>query len=100
MDRPLTPGRPAGKLKSNLQRDMCLALISHELRTPTNAIIVWIQLIKDGCADESTLAHGINVIERNAKVQAELIEQLLNFSSVSNSLLRLDAQIISHFSSL
>jgi signal transduction histidine kinase len=39
MDRPLTPSRQAGKLKSNMQRDMCLALVSHELRTPTNAII-------------------------------------------------------------
>src|SRR5258706_1424096 len=95
MDRRLIPGRQAGKLKSNLQRDMCLALVSHELRTPTNAIIGWTRLIKDGCADESTLAHGINVIERNAKVQAELIEQLLDFSRVSNGLLRLDAQIIS-----
>ena len=95
MDRRLIPARQAGKLKSNLQRDLCLALVSHELRTPTNAIIGWTRLIKDGCADESTLAHGINVIERNAKVQAELIEQLLDFSRVSNGLLRLDAQIIS-----
>src|SRR5882757_1771695 len=95
MDRRLIPGRQAGKPKSNLQRDMCLALVSHELRTPTNAIIGWTRLIKDGCADESTLAHGIDVIERNAKVQAELIEELLDFSRVSNGGLRLDAQIIS-----
>lgn len=95
MDRPLTPGRQTGKLKSNLQRDMCLALVSHELRTPTNAILGWAQLIKDGDADERTLAHGIEVIERNARLQAELIEQLLDFSRVSNGLLRLDAQIIS-----
>lgn len=95
MDRRLRPGRQAGKLKSNLERDMCLALVSHELRTPTNAIIGWARLIKDGRTDEITLAHGINVIERNAKVQAELIEQLLDFSRVSNGLLRLDAQVIS-----
>jgi signal transduction histidine kinase len=93
MDRSLTPDRQTGKLKSNLQRDMCLALVSHELRTPTNAIIGWTRLIKDGCADESTLAHAIDVIERNARFQAELIEQLLEFSRVSNGLLRLDAQI-------
>lgn len=95
MDRRFTPGRQAGKLKSNLQRDMCLALVSHELRTPTNAIIGWTRLLKDRYADESTLAHGIDVIERNAKVQAELIEELLDFSRVSNGLLRLDAQVIS-----
>ena len=95
MDRPLTLGRQAGKLKSNLQRDMCLALVSHELRTPTNAIIGWTQLIKAGIADESTLAHGIDVIERNARLQAELIEQLLDFSRINSGLLRLDTQIIS-----
>src|SRR5467141_1050426 len=94
MDRRLIPGRQAGKLKSNLQRDMCLALVSHELRTPTNAIVGWARLIKGGYADKKTLAQGIDVIERNARLQAELIEQLLDFSRVSNGLLRLDAQII------
>jgi len=74
---------------------MCLALVSHELRTPTNAIVGWARLIKGGYADDRTLAHGIDVIERNARLQAELIEQLLDFSRVSNGLLRLDAQIIS-----
>jgi signal transduction histidine kinase len=95
MDGPLISRRQERKQKSYLQRDVCLALVSHELRTPTNAIIGWTRLLKDGCADESTLAHGIDVIERNAKVQAELIEELLDFSRVSNGLLRLDAQIIS-----
>jgi signal transduction histidine kinase len=83
MDRRLTPRRQSGKLKSNQQRDMCLALVSHELRTPTNAIVGWARLIKGGGADERTLAHGIDVIERNATLQAKLIEQLLDFSRVS-----------------
>src|SRR5712671_839018 len=91
MDRRLTPCRQAGKLNSYQQRDMCLALVSHELRTPTNAIIGWTRLIKDGRADESTLAHGIDVIERNARAQAELIEELLDFSRVNNGLLKLRA---------
>jgi signal transduction histidine kinase len=95
MNRASISRRQERKQKSYLQRDMCLALVSHELRTPTNAIVGWAQLIKSGYADEKTLAQGIDVIERNARLQAELIEQLLDFSRVSNGLLRLDAQIIS-----
>jgi len=95
MDRPLTSHRQERKQKSYLQRDMCLALVSHELRTPTNAIVGWARLIKGGYADERILAQGIDVIERNARFQAELIEQLLDFSRVSNGLLRMDAQTVS-----
>jgi signal transduction histidine kinase len=71
---------------------MFLAMVSHELRTPSHAILGWAQLIKEGQADEETIAHGIEVIERNARLQAQLIEQLLDFSRVNNGLLRLDAQ--------
>lgn len=95
MDLFLISGRHKGKQQSRLQRDLCLALVSHELRTPTNAILGWARLIKDGYDDEGTVAQGIEVIERNARLQAQLIEQLLDFSRVSKGLLRLDTQIIS-----
>jgi signal transduction histidine kinase len=75
--------------------DLRSTAVPHELHTPTNAIIGWTQLIKAGIADESTLAHGIDVIERNARLQAELIEQLLDFSRVNSGLIRLETQIIS-----
>jgi signal transduction histidine kinase len=78
--------------KSELDGNMFLSMVSHELRTPTSAILGWAQLIKDRPADEATIAHGIEVIERNARLQARLIEQLLEFSRVNNGLLRLDAQ--------
>jgi signal transduction histidine kinase len=71
---------------------MFLAMVSHELRTPSHAILGWAQLIKGRLADEEIIAHGIEVIERNARLQAQLIEQLLDFSRVNNGLLRLDAQ--------
>jgi hypothetical protein len=74
---------------------MFLAVVSHELRTPTNAILGWVQLIKEGQADEETIAHGIEVIERNARLQTQLIAQLLDFSRVNNGLLRLNAQMTS-----
>lgn len=95
MERFLISGRQTGKQKSRLRRDICVALVSHELRTPTNAILGWAQLIKDGHGNEGTMSQGIEVIERNARLQAQLIEQLLDFSRVSNSLLRLDNQVIS-----
>jgi len=78
MDRPLISRRQERKQKSYLQRDMCLALVSRELRTPTNAIVGWARLIKGGYADERTLAQGIDVIERNARFQAELIGGVVN----------------------
>jgi signal transduction histidine kinase len=95
MCRPLTRDQQKSKQVYNPDRDMFLAMVSHELRTPTNAILGWAQLIKDRLADEGNIAYGIEVIERNARLQAQLIEQLLDFSRVNNGLLRLDAQRVS-----
>jgi signal transduction histidine kinase len=67
-------------------------MVSHELRTPTTAILGWATLLGDERIDEATLAHGIKVIERNAKLQKQLIEQLLDFSRVNNGCLRLDVR--------
>jgi signal transduction histidine kinase len=89
---PLTCDQQKSKQVSNPDRDMFLAIVSHELRTPSHAILGWAQLIKEGQADEETIAHGLEVIERNARLQAQLIEQLLDFSRVNNGLLKLDAQ--------
>jgi signal transduction histidine kinase len=95
MSRPLTCNQQKSKKVSNPDRDMFLAMVSHELRTPTNAILGWAQLMKDRHADEGTIAYGIEVIERNARLQAQLIEQLLDFSRVNNGLLRLEVQMTS-----
>jgi signal transduction histidine kinase len=92
MCRPFTRDQQKSKKVSNPDRDMFLAMVSHELRTPSHAILGWAQLIKEGQADEDTIAHGIEVIERNARLQVQLIEQLLDFSRVNNGLLRLNAQ--------
>jgi signal transduction histidine kinase len=91
MCRPSTRDRQRSRQMSDPDRDMFLAMVSHELRTPSNAILGWAQLIKDRRVDEETIAHGIEVIERNARLQTRLIEQLLEFSRVNNGLLRLDA---------
>jgi signal transduction histidine kinase len=95
MCRPSTCDQQQSKQASNPDRDMFLAMVSHELRTPSHAILGWAQLLKDSRADKDTIAHGIEVIERNAKLQAQLIEQLLDFSRVNSGLLRLDVQMSS-----
>jgi signal transduction histidine kinase len=92
MCRPFIRDQQKSKKVSSPDRDMFLAMVSHELRTPSHAILGWVQLIKEGQADEETIAHGIEVIERNARLQAQLIEQLLDFSRVNKGLLRLDTQ--------
>ena len=73
-------------------RDTFLAMVSHELRTPTTSILGWATLIREGRIDGETLEHAIRAIERNARLQEQLIEQLLDFSRINNGCLRLDAR--------
>jgi PAS domain S-box-containing protein len=72
-------------------KDEFLATLSHELRTPLNAILGWAQLLRRGGGDE-TLMEGLDVIERNAKVQTQLIEDLLDMSRIISGKIRLDVQ--------
>jgi len=66
----------AGQLK-----DEFLATASHELRTPLNAIVGWVHVLQTGAAtDESQRRRAVDAIERNAKVQTRLIEDLLDVS--------------------
>ena len=69
-----------------------LATLSHELRTPLNAIVGWAQILRTRPADHEQLAKGLETIERNARVQAKLIEDLLDMSRITSGKLRLDIQ--------
>ena len=69
-----------------------LATLSHELRTPLNAIVGWAQILRTRPADRDQLAKGLETIERNARVQAQLIEDLLDMSRITSGKLRLDSQ--------
>jgi PAS domain S-box-containing protein len=69
-----------------------LATLSHELRTPLNAIVGWAQILRTRPADREQLAKGLETIERNARVQAQLIEDLLDMSRITSGKLRLDIQ--------
>ncbi|HVT79729.1 MAG TPA: ATP-binding protein [Phycisphaerae bacterium] len=85
--------------RSNVERisrmkDEFLSTLSHELRTPLNAILGWTQLIKRNPSDETALAEGLGVIERNARIQTQLIEDLLDMSRIISGKVRLDVQRI------
>lgn len=73
-------------------KDEFLATLSHELRTPLNAIVGWSQLLGSGPPGPEDLAEGLNVIERNARVQAQLIEDLLDMSRIISGKVRLNVQ--------
>lgn len=80
----------AGRIK-----DEFLATVSHELRTPLSAILGWATLLKRGDLDEIVAIRGVDAIERNAKAQAELIEDLLDVSRIISGKLRIDVKPVS-----
>jgi signal transduction histidine kinase/CheY-like chemotaxis protein len=77
--------------QANEAKDEFLATVSHELRTPLNAMMGWATILRGGGLDETTTAHALEVVERNARSQAQLIEDLLDVSRIITGKLRLDA---------
>ena len=75
---------------ANAAKDQFLATISHELRTPLNAIMGWTSLVRGGELDAETTEQALEVIERNARVQAQLIEDLLDVSRIISGNFRLE----------
>jgi signal transduction histidine kinase len=75
---------------ANRLKDDFLATVSHELRTPLTTIIAWAQRLRKGAHGETTLTRGLEVIERNAKAQARLVEDILDVSQVITGKLQLD----------
>ena len=74
-------------------KDEFLATLSHELRTPLNAILGWAQVLRRGKKrSETDIAQGLDAIERNARVQTQLIEDLLDMSRIISGKLRLQIQ--------
>ncbi len=77
--------------RSNLLKDEFLATLSHELRTPLNAILGWSQLLS-AQHDAADLDEGLKAIQRNARAQTQLIEDLLDMSRIVSGKVRLDVQ--------
>src|SRR5690349_171462 len=69
-----------------------LATVSHELRTPLNAVVGWSRLLRSGQLDEDGAAHAVEVIERNAAAQRQIIEDLLDVSRIITGKLRINTQ--------
>jgi signal transduction histidine kinase/ActR/RegA family two-component response regulator len=78
--------------QANRSKDEFLATVSHELRTPLNAILGWAQMLRSEKLAASQARHGIEVIERNARAQSRLIEDLLDVSRIVSNRLRLSRE--------
>ena len=73
-------------------KDEFLATLSHELRTPLNAILGWARLLHGGQLDAKTALRAIESVERNAKIQTKLVEDLLDVSRIITGKWRLETR--------
>jgi PAS domain S-box-containing protein len=83
--------RTAAERLSDVKDDF-LATLSHELRTPLNAILGWAQVLRSSAKNEADYRRGLETIERNARLQTRLIDDLLDMSRITSGKLRLDVQ--------
>jgi signal transduction histidine kinase/ActR/RegA family two-component response regulator len=79
---------------ANRAKDEFLAVVSHELRTPLTPILAWARMQRAQQLDASELQRAAEIIERNAKSQAQLIEDLLDVSRITTGKLRLDVRAV------
>ncbi len=77
---------------SNRLKDEFLAVVSHELRSPLNAMLGWVQMLRAGKLNETMTAKALETIERNARAQAQLIEDLLDVSRIITGKIRLNVR--------
>ncbi|MDZ8223712.1 ATP-binding protein [Nostoc sp. ChiVER01] len=75
---------------ANRIKDEFLAVLSHELRSPLNPILGWTRLLRNGTLNAARTAIALETIERNAKLQAQLIEDLLDISRILSGKLNLE----------
>jgi PAS domain S-box-containing protein len=80
--------------RASRMKDEFLATLSHELRTPLNAVLGWAKILRHGNLQGEELKQGLDIIERNARVQAQIIEDLLDMSRIISGKVRLDVRWI------
>ncbi len=80
--------------QANRTKDEFLATLSHELRTPLTAILGWSHLVRTGKLDDSQLSRALETIERNARSQSQLIDDLLDVSRIITGKLQLEPQLV------
>ena len=79
-----------GRRSRQPRKDVFLATLSHEMRTPLNAIVGWLSILRHEDAETRHLQEGLKVIERNTKAQVQLIDDLLDVSRIVSGKLRVD----------
>ncbi len=78
-------------VEANRMKDVFLATLSHELRTPLTPVLGWVNLLRTGAAaDPAMLTQGLDAIERNARLQARLVDDLLDISRIVSGKLRIE----------
>jgi signal transduction histidine kinase/ActR/RegA family two-component response regulator len=77
---------------ANRMKDEFLATLSHELRTPLTSLLGWSSVLREGKRDQKVLAQGLDAIDRNARMQAQLIDDLLDVSRIVSGKLNLDVR--------
>lgn len=81
--------------RANEAKDQFLATVSHELRTPLTSILGWAQMLTSGKLNDAMAQRAIETIERNARAQAQIVEDLLDISRIVSGKLRLNVQLFS-----
>ncbi|HEU4794295.1 MAG TPA: response regulator, partial [Pyrinomonadaceae bacterium] len=76
--------------EANRAKDVFLATLSHELRTPLTPVVGWIKLLRSGSLDQKSVAQALDAIERNAWLQARLIDDLLDTSRIATGKLQFE----------
>jgi PAS domain S-box-containing protein len=80
--------------EANRAQDEFLAILSHELRNPLSSILGWAAVLKNGQMPLERASHALDVIERNARLEAQLVESLLDLSRIAASKLHLDKKAV------
>jgi PAS domain S-box-containing protein len=78
--------------EADRRKDEFLAVLSHELRNPLNAVIGWAQILRSAAVSPERATQGLEVIERNARAEAQMVESLLDLSRVSAGKLELNKE--------
>jgi PAS domain S-box-containing protein len=76
--------------EDNAAKDQFLATLSHELRSPLNVMLGWTQMLRSGDMSEDAIARGFDVLERSVRLQAKLIDDLLDVSRIIAGKLRIE----------
>ncbi len=80
--------------EANRTKDDFLSIVSHELRNPLNSILGWVGLLRTRSFDAAKTAQALEIIERSANSQAQLVEDLLDISRITTGKLQLNVSLI------